>query len=494
MYWIRKYGFTFVMAGLLALGALAAADGIASRSLLLDEALFVRNVSKFPGGYFISMAPSAPLFYALSYAVSAAFGGASEWVFRLIPLLCALGVMALLSLHLTANFSRPVALVCALLAAFSVPLSHFSANAHPYTADVLCSAAMILAALKLIREFSGRTFAAWLAIAGVSVLFSFPALFTVVSCSAFLLLAEGVRKPGSRIKTMAPWLAGLGVYLALLLVLVFMKQSSDHSEYKYWSGCFPANRHPLVLARFAFARTEQALGYLFFNGKNGLIGLFLSVLGTAYFIRKRQVFAAALFWGPVLLALAASFFGKWPYGPLRTVLFLLPSFILLVAGGLEWIWQGASSRAAKAAAACAFALLLLPQAWVVKKAVVPARDSTEAVKSLSAAVKPEIREGDRFLVYYAAEVQFRFYFRQYLDRATFQPWSDRGNPEALEGFVRKEMEGKPGRFWLVFSHLEDGEDKIMISAAEKFGKIVSTHVFPGCGAALVEGENRHNTD
>jgi hypothetical protein len=479
-----KRAFPLLIGLVLLAGFLAMTNGIQTRSLLLDEALFVRNLTQFPGGYYISMAPSAPLFYGASYGLMALFGK-SEWVFRLIPLLCAVTGIILLSLHLVRNFSRPVAAASVFLLATSLPLVYFAKNAHPYTADFLCSVFLLLLTEALIRSFSRRTFVLWLGVCAVSVVFSFPSLFVVLCSAAALGFSIVMKKDRAVLRSSLPGFAALAVTVLLLVVFIYGRQSSDR-DLAYWAGGFPQSSHPLVLAKFAFEKTGALLGFLFFNGTGGLAGLFLVVTGGAWFVRTKKTLFALFCAGPAFFTLIASFAHKWPYGPVRTVLFLSPFFIVLIAAGLEWVWKAASNRAQKILVACAMVLLLLPQGWVLKQAFVPAGDSEEAVKTLSAAMKSQIADQDRFLVYYAAEVQFRFYFPEYTGRSVFQPWSDRGNRDALASFVRKNVEGKAGRFWLVFSHVEDKEDSCMASTAGKFGSLISSHSFPGCSAVLFE--------
>lgn len=484
--------FAVLIGLILSAGLLAMVNGIGSRSLLLDEALFVRNVGKFPGGYFISMAPSAPLFYGASYGMAALFGK-TEWAFRLIPLVFAFAGTLLLSIYLVRNHSKAPAAASVFLLASSVPLVHFAKNAHPYTADFFCSAVLLLLTLNLIRSFSRKTFFFWLGACALSVLFSFPSLFIVLCSAAVLLFSITSKHDRAALRTGLAGFAGLAVFVLALVVLLYGGQSSDR-DLAYWAGGFPVNLHPLALAKFSLEQTEALLGYLFFNGTGGLAGLFLAAIGAAWFVRGRRTLDAVLCAGPAVLTLAASFAHKWPYGPVRTVLFLSPFFILLIAGGLEWVWKAASGRTQKIIAAGAMVLLLTPQSWVFRQAFVPAGDSEEAVKSLAAIVKPEIKTGDRFLVYYAAEVQFRFYFREYADQAVFQPWSDGGNRDALASFVRKNAGKKDGRFWLVFSHVAGAEDSCMVAEAGTSGNLLSSYSFRGCSAFLFDAGSRVRRD
>jgi hypothetical protein len=461
------------------------ANGIQSRSLLLDEALFARNLAKFPHGYFIPMAPSPPLFYFAAHVLVSVFGR-SEWVLRLIPLLAAVSGLTLLAVFLGRSFSRPVALTALAMAALSVPLVHFASNAHPYTADFFVSVLLwVLAEPLLSDRFSLRRWNAWLAVAVLSFVFSFPSYFVTASLGAVLLLRElGTRDR----KTVSVKIAGLTVLACiatLLVFLLFVKQSVNR-DLNYWVGYFPAGRGVVPWLKFAYRGTVHAIGYLFFNGQESPLGLFLMLAGTSAMVARGYGLEALACWGPVGCTVAASFFQKWPYGGVRTVLFLLPFFLIPMAHGLEWVWRSVKGRIAKAILCGALVLLLVPHAWVLRRVTVPAGDTEEAVKSLSRSVRPLMRDDDTILVYYAAEVQFRFYFPERIGQAVFEDWSDRGNAEALADFVKRHASGCHGRFWLVFSHLEPGEDTVQIASAERFGKQSAVYDFPGCRAVLFQ--------
>jgi hypothetical protein len=488
MDWIRKTWFSLLLGLILFAGSLAMVNGIQSKSLFIDEAFFIRNLTKFPGGYFISMAPSAPLFYSLSYVLMNVFGK-SEWVFRLMPFIGAVAGCAMLLHFLGKNFSKPVALISAFLLVFSFPLNQYASNAHPFTIDFLCATALCLITHRLLREYSLRGWIGFVLVSMLSALSSFPSVFVIASCAAILLAVE---IGGKNRRVLLEKIAGstvLAFSIGALILLLYLRQSS-RPDLPFWEEFLPVSRRPAAMLIFAHTKTVLLFGFLFFFRDSGIAGLFLAVLGTAWFFRKNQIHYGLFCWMPLALTVAASFAKKWPYGPVRTDLFLMPFLLILMASGMEWIWQSASSRASKVLVAGSLLLLLVPQAWMVKKIVVPAGDPEEAIKTLSQSVKPLIREGDAFLVYCGSEVEFRFYFPEQVPHAVFQSWSSKGNRQGLESFIKNGMSGRSGRVWIVFGYLTKGDDEIMLTAAKRHGNPVLSRSAPGCGAVLLECPDR----
>lgn len=482
--WIRKKWFSLLLGSILIAGALAMVNGIASKSLFLDEAFFIRNVVDFPSGYFISSAPSAPIFYSLSYLLMKLLGH-SEWVFRLMPFACAAAGCAMVVWFLAGHFSKTAALVSALLLVGSYPLNHYASNAHPFTADFLCAVALCLITYSLLEAYSTRKWIGFIAASLVSALFSFPSLFVIASCGA-VLLAAGIRGKNSRIlREKLAGLAVIGLAVGGLTLFLYMRQSV-RSDLGYWAEFFPAGHGLSSLLKFGYFGTVRLFGYLFFFKDSGMAGLILAVLGTAWFFQNGRMLFGLFCWMPAGLAMAASLVRKWPYGPVRTDLFLMPFLLILMAAGMEWIRRSAASKLSKILVTASLLLLLVPQSWMVKKTFIPVGDPGEAVKTLSREVKPLIREGDVFLVYYGAESEFRYYFSEQVPRALFQPWDAKGDSRALGQFVEDSMSGRKGRVWIVFCYLTKGDDEIMLAAAGRHGTALLSRSAPDCSAHLFE--------
>lgn len=466
------------------LSVLAMANGISVRSLLLDETFFARNLAHFPHGYFYDSAPCAPLFYFGTYALLWIFGQ-GEWVYRLIPFLGAVSGLLIMTFYIWRRYSYTVAAAAVFLMASSYPLVHFASNAHSYASDFFCSVLLFILTDKLIREYSLRKLIVWIIAALLCMALSFTALFVSVAYLILIFVILLVRKEK---KVILHFLAasvpfGLGL---IALLYVFSKQASSRGDVTYWLNDFLPGLLPWKAGKWFIANTSDLLGYLFGNYKTSLVGLFLVILGSARTIQQKDIKHLMLCWAPVFVTIAASGFQKWPYGPVRPVLFMLPFFLILIASGLEWIWSFTKGKWDKIVVAAAFLILVVPYSWTFKTAFARAYDSEEAMRSLSELIVKEIQPDDRFLVYYTTRTPFEFYFADYTDRAVYQPWSQRDDQVAMQTFVKSHMESGKGRIWLIFSHSNEVDEKAMLLAAKEICGLKQKFKKPDCTAYLFE--------
>ena len=483
--------FYLIIFFLFALCVLAMVNGIATKSFLHDEAGFANNVNNFPQGLITSSAPSAPIFYTFTYFLVSLFGK-YEWVYRLIPVVSGIIGLALMILFLMKYFSKLASLVTIFLLATSVPLIYYAGNAHPYATDFLCSSVLLILTYLNLKTSSNKLWYIWLFASFVSIGTSFSALFIIASMGILLLVDEILKKDRNKLRLKIITLIPMGIYTVFLIFLVFRKLCAEQENLTYWKIYFPENFIPWVFSKWAYLSTTSLFGYLFFAKFNhsflhyqyGLVGLFLSILGTAWYIKKKDYLMCALACGPFLLTVLAAILHKWPYGPIRTMIFIIPFSLLLIGGGIEFIWYSVNSYSSKLLIIMASLSILLPQSWILKKGFEKPSDSIVAVRALSQVVIPEIKPHDYFLVYCRARSVFRFYFSQFVDRAIFQ----RYNATAPAEFVEQHIKKKKGRFWLIFANYFKEKDQctIMVEAAKKHCRLLKYHTFNGCEAYLFE--------
>jgi hypothetical protein len=477
----------FIILGLIGfLSLLSMINGITIESLLLDEAFFARNLNHFPQGLFIGTAPTAPLFYFITYGFISLFGKA-EWVYRLLPLLsCFIGI-GFMIFFLYKHFSNFVFFISSVLLLSSVPLIHYAGNAHPYASDFMCSVVLLFFASKVIQDSRSRNWYYWLIIVFLFMPLSYPVLFVVVPYAFIFLIKDVLNKNNIEFRRKFISMVPLALYIIFIVIFVFMKQSglietqftSNHPDY------FPKSWLPWHVFKWAFINTIKIIEYFFFNYLGGLAGFFLSILGIAWFIDNKKYYLLCLNLSPVFIAFFAALLHKWPYTPIRTMLFSLPFFLIFISGGIELIWNLLKKKSIKYIVALAFITLLIPQSYILTKGFKKVHDSEEAIRTLAREIKPEILNDDTFLIYYAAEVQFRFYFPEYLDRAVIQSWAAKEDKDFMEKFVESNLNNIKNRFWMIFSHINNQEDEFMIGVVKKYCSSIKEYQFPGCKAFLI---------
>lgn len=472
--------------GVLAIRAMT--NGMAVKSLLLDEAFFARNLRLFPDGYAQQSAPSAPLFYGLTYLLIQFFG-TGEWVYRLLPSLSAIAGMGVLGWFLWKHFSKPASIFAIILSVGSIPLIEYGANAHPYATDFFFSALLLAIMIAYLQSPSTKLWIIWNGVAFLAVALSMPAIFVVVSMAFVLILRHLLQKDFSGLWKRLLGLIPVGTFILLIGIFVYMEKAGSRRDMWYWADNFPSSLAPQVVAKWSFAATNKLLGFFYWNFQEGLIGLFIVLLGTAWLIRQKKCMVVGFCWLPVLMAMGAAVFQKWPYGPLRVMLYALPFFSVLLAAGLESLWKDVKSRQVKIIIGIACFILLIPQSWILGRAFEKIEDSEEAIRSLSETVVPMSQSNDKFFVYYAAEVQFQYYFHDSIEQAVFLPWELRGQRDEMEAFIESHIQDVEDRFWLIFSHVVVGEDQTLTEIAGKWGTFQDQFVFPGCKAVLFKLKN-----
>jgi hypothetical protein len=403
-------------------------------------------------------------------------------VLRLLPLLSAIAGLVLMGVFLCKTYSRLSAMIAFILTASSIPLIEYGANAHPYAADFFWAVVLLALGYNYVQRPARKGWYLWIIACFFAIAFSLPALFVIAAFSVVLIAKDLREKSFQAFWDKMKGLIPLAIYIGCLGIFIYLPKAGSRQDMFYWEGNFPGSLLPWTVFKWAFTSTNKLLGYLFFSYQEGLIGLFLLLLGTAWMLKKNRYVLCGMCWGPVLLSVCAAVFQKWPYGPLRVMLFALPFFVVLMASGLELVWESVRSNITRLACVA----LLIPQSWILTRGFEHIEDSEEAMRSLSEAVHPDVQKDDVFIVYYAAEVQFQYYFVEYSDRAVIQSWDHRGRPADMKTFLESHIPEGGRRFWLVFSHVVEDEDEAMVSMAEKWARRMKSYEFPGCGAFLFE--------
>jgi len=468
----------------LLLGAMAMINGITIRSLWLDESFFARNVAQFPDGYFNQSAPTAPLFYVISWLLTQILGKV-ELAYRLLPLLAALGSVALLGRFLIQRYSRFTAFIAVVLMMTCYSFSHHAAFAHAYTMDLFFGALLLIQSDKVLNTSSMRQRWLWLLYCILAILGSMPGIFIVGANCLALLAVPLFEKDREKFKLNFRFVLPVGLSAFLMTAGLYFAMTVERTDMFYWDRYFPAGLMPWTIGKWFLDSTAGLTGYFFWNSTNGLLGLFLIFAGTAWFVNTNKSKLALLCWLPMAITILAAVIQKYPWGGVRTAIFTFPYVLILLASGLELLWRLSWSRFSRMIVAVAFLAITVPSIWVLKKAVIPVHDGTEAIKTLRSHMESEMQDGDSYLIYYAAKTQFEFYFPALTEKAIYQGWHERGEAELQSQFIQTNLENHTGRCWLIFSHVEQPEEELyMVDQAWSWGTVIDTIEASGCSAYL----------
>jgi hypothetical protein len=375
----RRATLVVVTTGLVAFGiALRLARYLLNFPLWCDETMLAANLLGRGWGDLakpLEYRQVCPLgFLALEWLVvkGLGFSEASLRIGALLSALASVPVFALVARRALGPGSMGAVLALGLFAVAQTPI-RYAAEFKPYATDLLVASVLLWLALRW-REAPGRSRWVWAlaAFAPFAVALSLPSAFVLAAIEVVGLLEVAmVRRRGVTTAYLALLVsAGLGV--GLLAALGQYTTTPESREYflKFWANGFPPSwQHPGDLLRWLVrVHTGPLFTYPLEPGKafiwTNLVVLAAFLVGLAVAAR-RDWRTAALLVLPFGLTLAAAALRRYPYGmnP-RVGQYLVPSTLILAAGGAEWLIARLRSESLrKRAVLTLLGLLVVVGAW-----------------------------------------------------------------------------------------------------------------------------------
>lgn len=469
------------------------AQYISNRSFFLDEAALTVPIRE-RGWLDLFTRPleadqTAPPGFLLLQKAVLTFVGGSEHELRLFPLLAALVSVPLFVL-LARRFFRGGALVVPVAVfALSVPLIYYSADAKPYSYDLLASVVLLGLAARVANE--AATAHDGLRLGGAAAfiaLFSQPALL-VTGALGFGLLVWGLGRRGIKwFRVVA--IAGITSLVGVVPAIVFALRSLTHSgrEYMqmYWASGFlplyPRNIEEwLWLPRAVLRLGRDPLG--------SAMPITLALLIVAGFIvtarRDRLLFVLA--GGPLVAALLASALRQYPFGAEhpnlpegRVLIYLVPSLLLLIGSSLVPVFGWVRRPTIRAV------LVLVLVGPVLLRAVVQVPVEREELRPILEYVREHRRPGEALYVYYGARHAFSYYAPRLVLEA--QPLHlgtcARTHPERYLSDVTSLA--RHASAWVVLAHPMALEDSLILSLLDRRGARRDSVSAPGARAVFYD--------
>ncbi|MCI0462033.1 MAG: hypothetical protein L0Z62_34205 [Gemmataceae bacterium] len=373
----RTLGLLPWLVGVLAVGlALRGYHYLNNPPVWHDEAALIVNVlekdyGELLGPLFYSEA-GPPLFMWFLKATIPVLGDGT-FALRLLPFLAscaALIAMAVLAVRLL----PPVGALCFLvLFACSDRLLWHCCEAKPYAIDVLLAVGLLALFVKREESVPPRLFGLLVLLAILSpvlVFLSFPSCFLLGGAALALLPAVW------RARSWRIWgvygLFGLllcGSFLALLLGPIHAQK--NERMLNCWVHLFPPWDRPWLVPWMMVVRLTEVFRYA-----SEPIGNVLSVLAVVGGVRlwregRRRLLAFLL--APIGLAALAWLAGQYPLGAARVMVYAAPGALLLVAAGVQPVfdWLRRGETLARFALPALAGLLLIPVAQAAYRVVVP---------------------------------------------------------------------------------------------------------------------------
>jgi hypothetical protein len=481
--------------------AFRAVQYAADRSLWFDESMLALNIlHRSAGGLTrtLDFGQAAPLgFLELEKLATHALGD-SELALRVLPFIFGLASVPLFA-ALALRLLRPApALLATLLFACAAGPVYYASEVKQYSGDVVVAIGLtLLGSLFLDDALSGRTRIA-ASLAGVAaILLSHASVF--VTCGIALALAVRAllgrdRRAFEAFAATVPWL------LTSVFVVVFTSTRTGELDSVIGATSGAYGHGSSLESRLNWLR-DVASGLVRSMGYPEGAGsperylhwplLALALVGAAGLLRRRPTSAAILLL-PFPVTWVASALNKYPIFD-RTVLFLVPATILLVAEGAAVLARAVRPRFLRLCAAgiLASAVLLVPLVHAAQHTVDPLQH--EEMKKALGYIRRHWRPGDALFVDRGA----RFALRYYLDCHCLSATETRGpglawhfgesrgghgrppvplrngDPNFVVGrldvaprAVAKQLRGLEGRsrVWILYTHLNYPDEAQQIAA------------------------------
>lgn len=315
---------------------------IEGRPYWMDEGSLRANLSGGPILDFSRPLASdqlAPFGFLIAERSVVALVGGSVYATRLIPLICGIAALGLFRRLAERLSSRSCAIVGMVLFAFSDDLIYYSSELKPYSWDLAIGLVVTLVGLAELRGSNSRRRLGLLALVAVaSPWMSFPSVFVVAGCGAVLL---AVRMLAGRWGD-AVGLAAIAAGWAASVIFAYRASSRllgrSTSMYVFWNFAFPpfppTSRKDLMTTAGILLETfvtplnlaPPFLPYAFVG-----LAVALMAFGTLA-LARRDPASLAILVAPLILALTASVFRKYPFHG-RLIVWLVPVFFVLIAEG-----------------------------------------------------------------------------------------------------------------------------------------------------------------
>ncbi len=446
--------FQIVFVLLILLGILfRARHFLAGRSLWLDEAMLALDILDL-SFWELTQQPlpyqqGAPIGFLFIVKIFTLLFGDSEYAFRLYSFGAGIGALFLFAHLAKAYLQKAGALLAVALFAANLHLIYYSAETKQYMGDVFFSLLLLSLLHKLINEpFSARNFTFFMLLNIGVIWFSHPIVFIVAAVGFVLVFHFQKERKAFRFALFN--LAFSGISAALLYFLHLRHLSASAFLVSFWDDAFvpfPPTLHWLITSWEELLKAPLALD------ASPLLIFLLFLMGCWGLWRRSPKMASAIFL-TFALVIFAGVLQKYPLAE-RMLLFVAPSFLLLIAAGLDTLKRLLARKMPKTA----WMLILLVGLYLLYAPFSEAlfRLKTplyrEHIRPTMAYLKENLREDDLVYVYYYAEPAFLFYLPKYhLEDISYRLGSE--NQQNPENYLT-EIENFEGRVWFLFTHVHE---------------------------------------
>jgi 4-amino-4-deoxy-L-arabinose transferase-like glycosyltransferase len=451
---------------------------VANRSLWLDESFLALNIVHRTFSHLLQQLDyeqGAPVGFLMVEKANIQVFGNNEYALRLFPLLCGIASV-LLFYRLTKQLLTKTALIIGLtLFVLSGPLTYYSSEVKQYSSDVAIALVLyFFTTLYITRKGLTSWYSALFGIIGsIAIWFSHPAIFVLMGIVTVLALSYLNEKDWGKIYRLAIVCVFLMLNFTVLYFISLRYLAKNDALLDYWAHNF------MPLAPFSLSDVRWFLDTFFslFEYPSGLA--FAGLGSLSFLVGCRALWRShkAEFWLftlPILFALLASGFKKYPFNG-RFLLFIVPSMLILIAQGADEII--AMLRLHDAVIARAFVVLLLLHPGLFAGYYLVKSYMREEIRPLISYMRKHHRPGDMLYLYRGALYAFKYYQERYgLTEVAYVVGHDLSQWQSHVDDLSK-ISGHP-RVWILFSHVSTPErrkeEEVILGQLDSMGKRLAT--------------------
>jgi len=399
--------------------ALRAVAYFGNSSLWLDEILLSRNIIELPMRELL-LAPLAldqvaPRGFLFVERLAVTAFGPHELALRLFPFLCGLASVVLFRRLAERTLTGAAVPVAVALFAIGVPFLKYGAEVKQYQIDATAAILLTLLALPLIDPDPARASTRHRVLVGLAgfvvVCFSQASVLMMAGIGAAMAgewLFTRSRPIGQTLITTMP-LWAIASIAGIVMGLASMSPSTKEFMDDFWAvGFAPLSRVSGLPGwywdRLASLFTEPVLL------RYGWPAWFLAIAAAGFVWLWRQRRSTVLIVAaPIVMTMIAATAHQYPFRQ-RLVFFLLPSVLLLIAAGAEWL-RMLFARLHPVAGLVPLALCVGPA--VVAIASTPPPYEIEQSRALLGHLQQHRQAGDAIFVFPLSRIGVLYYGKQF---------------------------------------------------------------------------------
>lgn len=463
-----------------------------NRSLWHDEATLALNIVNKSFSQLMTMPldnATAPLGFVLLSKMGTLAGGNSEYALRFIPLLAGVGSFILFIFFLRRygnGRAMPLALI---LFSLSYVLWRYATEFKPYSLDVLIALGMLWAGMStLSRRFDFQRAFQWGVGGGVSLWFSFPAVFVLGGVGVALLARFVATRSWKELRNLgiasALWFLSFSVFYSCSLRYIAGNVALEN----YWTENFmpfPWESGGLLWLYNSWMKMFDYPAHIL----PALPALMAFTAGSYAVLKRNGIFFLMLLM-PLVFTLAASAMHRYPFSD-RFLLFYMPVIYFLVSEGLTFLMR--QNALILKAWGYVSAVVILSFKFIMAPLILSSSTVyTEEIKPVLRHIQNNSRDEDILYVYAGAVPAFNYYSKVYglTENHRYVPRiSSRENWEKYREDVAQ-LKSR-ARVWIIFAHVYSGaggkdEETYIVEYLESIGTRIDGVKAEGASAYLFD--------